>query len=283
MKDMRRISVISPSDPYKTRLLWGDHWVKYELVRAFREIGYIITDEKPNIVIHLFGSPHNLPENVYSIGWIYSHPDKIKPRILKQYDKIFCLSSSFTEKIRKMGFEAELMIGATAKQPVQKKIEYDILSVSNWRRMSGGRKVIHDLGETSYNLKIWGTRWKGKIPQKYYGGEYHDNQKLNELYASSLITLVDCHADMAREGFVPVKIFDALASGGFCISDKNSGIEEIFGNSIPQYKSPDHLKELVKFYINYPDERLRLMEMGRKIALSHTWEKRAKQFLGIES
>jgi len=84
---------------------------------------------------------------------------------------------------------------------------------------------------------------------------------------------------MAREGFLTPRIFDILASGGFCISDKNSGINEIFGDSVPQYESPEHLRELIDFYINHPDERLKLMEKGRKIALSHTWQKRAEQFL----
>jgi len=79
---------------------------------------------------------------------------------------------------------------------------------------------------------------------------------------------------MAREGFVAVRIFDILASGGFCVSDSNSGINEIFGDSVPQYESPEHLRELIDFYINHPDDRLKLMEKGRKVALSHTWQKR---------
>jgi spore maturation protein CgeB len=84
---------------------------------------------------------------------------------------------------------------------------------------------------------------------------------------------------MAQEGFAPVRIFDILASGGFCISEKNSGIKEIFGDTVPQYESAEHLKKLVDFYIKNPGGRLKLMERGKKIVLSHTWGKRAKQFL----
>ena len=84
---------------------------------------------------------------------------------------------------------------------------------------------------------------------------------------------------MRREGFIAPKIFDILASGGFCISDKNPGIEEIFGDTVPQYESPEHLKELVDFYVGNPDERLKLMERGRKIALSYTWKRVAEQFV----
>ena len=184
-----------------------------------------------------------------------------------------------------MGFKAELMIGATAKKPLQEEIKYDIVFVGNTRfDLPYDRKIVHDVGETPHNFKVWGARWKDKLPQKYYGGQYIDNQSLDNLYASSLITLNDHHDDMSREGFVAVRVFDILASGGFCISDKNSGIEEIFGDAVPQYESARHLKELIDYYINHPDERLKLMEKGREIALSHTWQKRAEQFLkAIES
>lgn len=283
----QRISIVSNSDTDPNlylQLQWADYWVKYELIKAFGEMDCAVTNVEPDVIIHLFGSPRKLPNNTYKIVWIYSHPDLVNARVLQQYDKIFCLSPSFTKKINQMGFEAELMIGATAKRPAQREIKYDIVFVGNSRwELPYGRKIVHGVGETPYNFKVWGTGWEKILPPKYYGGQYFDNQRLDELYASSLITLNDHRQDMAREGFVAVRIFDILASGGFCISDKNSGIKEIFGDSVPQYESPEHLRELTDFYINHPDERLKLMEKGRKIALSHTWQKKAEQFLkGID-
>lgn len=278
-----RISIISRSDAASdlyTQLQWGDYWVKYELIKAFGEMGYTVTNVNPNIIIHLFGVPTKLPKSAYKIVWIYSHPDMVNPKVLRQYDKIFCLSSSFIRKINQMGFEAELMVGATAKRPVQREIKYDIVFVGNVRQeVHGGREIIRDIGETPYNFKVWGVGWKDKLTKKHYGGQYFDNQRLEELYAPSLITLNDHHEDMSREGFVAVRIFDVLASGGFCISDKNAGIEEIFGDAVPQYESPEHLKNLIDFYINHPNERLRLMKKGKEIALSHTWKEKAEQFL----
>lgn len=279
---MQRIAILSYSDTdlnLYTRLQWGDYWVKYELIKAFGEMGCVVIDVDPDIVIHLFGAPVKLPERAYKIIWIYSHPDRVNADLLSRYDKIFCLSSSFIPKINQMGFEAELMIGATAKRPIQREIRYDIVFVGNARPTPSGRKIVQDVEDTSYNFNVWGKGWENILPEKYYGGSYFDNQRLDELYVSSLITLNDHHEDMNREGFVAVRVFDILASGGFCISDKNSGIEEIFGDSVPQYESPEHLRELIDFYINHPGERLELMEKGRDVALSHTWVKRAEQFL----
>jgi spore maturation protein CgeB len=101
---------------------------------------------------------------------------------------------------------------------------------------------------------------------------------LEKLYAASRITLTDHHPDMAREGFVSNKVFDILASGGFVISDNNPGIEKIFGNTVPQYESAEHLKHLVEFYLDHPGEREKLMLRGRDIALTHTYRARAVQF-----
>jgi len=262
-----------------TRLQCGDYWIKYELTKAFGETGCVVTDVHPDVAVHLFGIPTKLPKSAYKIIWIYSHPDIVNAKLLRCYDKIFCLSSSFIPKINQMGFEAELMIGATGKKPVQSKIKYNIVFVGNTGPTRGRRRIVQDLGETPYDFKVWGKGWENALPEKYYGGSYFDNQRLGELYSSSLITLNDHHEDMSREGFVAVRIFDILASGGFCISDKNSGIEEIFGDSVPQYESAQHLRELIDFYINHPDERSKLMEKGRRIACSHTWGERANQFL----
>jgi hypothetical protein len=278
----RRVAIKCVSDcgwNLYTRLQDGDYWVKYELIKAFGEMGCAVTDVQPDVVINLVGAQTRLPKNAYRIAWIYSHPDKVSEKLLGQYDKIFCLSSTFIPKINQMGYEAELMIGATAKKPVQSKIKYDVVFVGNVRDVQGGRRIVQDVGQTPYNFKVWGKGWGAMLPERYFGGSYFDNQRLGELYSSSLITLNDHHEDMSREGFVAVRIFDILASGGFCISDKNAGIEEIFGDSVPQYESPQHLRELVGFYINNPDERSELMEKGREIACSHTWGQRARQFL----
>ena len=282
-KEKVRITVVSPSDfdtDSSRRILWGDHWVKYELEREFKNLGLSVVENDPDVILYLFGIPvRSLPQETYNMVWLYSHPDMVTPQNLRHFDKIFCLSSSYTDKLRAMGYDdVELMIGATSKRPIEMEKKYDIVFVGN-NRGPQGRRIITDIGEVPYNFKVWGNGWDKVLPKKYYGGRYFDNQKLGELYASSLISINDHHPDMSRDGFVAVKIFDILASGGFAISDRNTGIAEIFGDAVPQYESPEHLTELLDLYIARPDERLKLMEKGRKIALSHTYRERAEQFL----
>ena len=131
---------------------------------------------------------------------------------------------------------------------------------------------------TGLDFKVWGNLWESILPKKYYGGRYWEYGRLEELYASAKITLNDHHPDMEREGFVSNKVFDILASGGFVISGKNRGLAPIFNDSVPEYESAEHLKELVEYYLDNPEKRQCLMGKGLKIAKTHTYAERAIQF-----
>jgi spore maturation protein CgeB len=272
----------SDNDPdVSTRLLWGDHWVKHELGREFRRLGLSLGKKNPDVIVHLFGSPVNvLPDHTYNMVWVYSHPDMVTAENLRQFDKIFCASPDFTLKLQAMGYvNVENMIPSTSKRPSKVPIKHDIIFVGNARsRRPEGRSVVRDMGQTPYDFKVWGNLWEHILSRKYYGGRYWDYRRLDELYACARITLTDHHPDMAREGFVSNKIFDILASGGFVISDRNAGLDKIFGKAVPQYESTGHLQELVEFYLTNPDERERLMLKGREIALENTYRDRAIQF-----
>lgn len=281
-----RIQILSPSDlvdDLYAQIQGGDFWAKHELIKAFGRLGYVATDKAPDVLIHLFGSPiKKLPNAPIKIIWIYSQPELVSARVLKCYDHIFCLSSILQQKIKQMGFKSQLLVAATSKVPLRREHKYDIVFVGNrTAHNSGTRKVVEYLEQATYNLKIWGRGWQGVIDDKHYAGSYFDNQRLNELYASSTITLADHSVTMNQYGFVSIRIFDILASGGFCLSDKNAGLRTIFGDSIPQYKNAQQLKELIDFYLANPIKREALRQKGQKIALRHTWDKVATRFLEV--
>jgi hypothetical protein len=275
----RRVKIVAPDEVEPNlalRLTWGDYWARYELTKALGQLGYLVTDQTPDVVIHLFGRPEALPARTHNIAWIYSHPDRVTPDDLRQYRRIFCLSSSFADKVRRMGFAAEAMPAATSRTLVRCAIEHDVVFVGNTRR-GQARRIVFDLGQPEYDLKVWGRGWEALLPPQCIGGVYHDYPDLARLYASALVSLCDHQPDMRREGFVNIRVFDILASGGFCISDANPGIDEIFGDCVPQYRSPSELQEMVRHFLRHPDDRLPLMERGRDIAARHTWRDRAEQ------
>jgi len=295
------IHVAAPSDispPGLGRNLWGDNWAKEELSTALKNLGHRISVSRPDInppdvLIHLSGGEieyiykkkiEQLPSSIYKIAWVYSHPEKPNSTNLRGYDKIFCCSTFFTAKLRQMGYDAQVMLGATSKRPVNIANKYDMVFVGNNRGPHGmdGRAIINhlkSLGNLPYRIAIFGNNWKGKIPDSWYGGRYYPYPEIQNLYASAKMCLQDHRPEMSREGFVSVKIFDILASGSLAISDKNIGLQGIFKGAVPQYKSAQHLRQLLDRYINDPQERERLIKLGQKTAFACTWEKRAALFV----
>ena len=267
------IGVTAYSDFYDQpeQRVWGDYWFKENLLKAFAKAGYPINNSSPKILLHLFGEPlAELPSDTYNILWIHSHPDRITPEVLEKYQKIYCISKSFTKKIIDMGFDADFLMVPTNMTPLHCKKKYDIVFVGNTRQ-NRIRKVIGDLGDSPYQVKIWGWGWKGLIPEAWYGGEYYENARLNELYAASRIVLNDHHDDMKREGFINPRVLDVLASGGFVISDDLPGMNDFLGCSVPTYHSAGELRALLDTYISDDAARERLAEKGRQIASQYTY------------
>ncbi len=283
--DYRRcppLEVIAYSDFYDVpdRKVWGDYWLKENLVREFRRCGYPVGGPGSRIVLHLFGEPRaEILSSAYNVLWIHSHPDWVTPEILAKYRKIYCISRLFTERLRGWGFDAETLMVPTNMTPLVREKRYDIVFVGNTKK-NRVRDVIRDLGESPYRVKIWGWGWKGLIPDEWYGGEYYENARLNELYAASKIVLNDHHEDMRREGFLNPRLLDVLASGGFVISDRVKGIEEVFGDCVPVYDRPEGLRQTVERFIRDDAGRAVLTSCGQRIALQHTFASACGRILG---
>jgi len=268
------IGVIAYSDFYDQpeKKVWGDYWFKENLTKAFAEAGCPVDNSSPKILLHLFGEPlADLSSDTYNILWIHSHPDWINPEILEKYQKIYCISRPFIQKLIDMGFDADFLMVPTNMTPVHCEKKYDIVFVGNTRQ-NRVRKVISDLGDSKYQVKIWGWGWKGLIPEAWYGGEYYENARLNELYAASKIVLNDHHDDMKREGFINPRVLDVLASGGFVISDDMPEMVDFLECSVPTYRSREELRALIDAYISDDTAREKLAEKGRKIASQYTYE-----------
>jgi Glycosyl transferases group 1 len=267
------IGIAAYSDFYDVpaKRVWGDYWLKEDLLREFRAAGYPVDNSRPKVLLHLFGEPlKEVRAAAYNILWIHSHPDWISPEILGKYQKIYCISKLFTEKICQMGFRAEWLMIPTCMTPAEPEMKFDIVFVGNTKQ-GKARKIVGDMGTPSCGVRIWGWGWKGLIPDEWYGGEYYEHRMLGSLYSSARIVLNDHHGDMKREGFINPRILDVLASGGFVLSDRVEGMDDIFLGSVPSYDTPEELRRLLEVYINDDEGRRELSRKGREIALQYTY------------
>jgi spore maturation protein CgeB len=275
-----RIHISAYSDLEKTEAhkpRWGDYWFKEHLKNTFRELGCTSDDKNPSLFLHLFGHPlSHIPEHSYNILWIHSHPDWITPDILKSYNKVYCISKSFTQKIReKLNIDIKWLPYPTHMRSLNNERHYDIVFVGNNRRARKGRKIINDLvslTSLSFKIRIWGLGWNELVPSHWYGGDYFDHLKLNELYSISKIVLNDHHEDMRREGFINPRILDALASGSLVITDNLFRIEDIISAHVPLYQTKEELRYLLTYYLNNNQEREKLIKEAQTEALKYTYK-----------
>ena len=141
------------------------------------------------------------------------------------------------------------------------------------------RKAAPAVLKAGLPITIYGPQWEGLAK-----AEYIDNRVLRKYYSSAKIVLSDARDGMKNYGFIINRIFDATACETLVISDYMKEIEEIYGDSIPMWKTEDELIELVKYYLDpeHEEERLAKAKRAREITLKNfTSDKAAQKFQTI--
>ena len=137
-------------------------------------------------------------------------------------------------------------------------------------------RLVYDAG---LPITIYGPKWKGLAQ-----AEYVNNKILRQYYSSAKIVLNDTRPDMKKFGFISNRIYDVTASGGFLVSDYIPEIEEIYGDSIPMWKTKDELISLIKYYLDpaHEAERKEKAERAHEITLKNfTSDIVAEKFMTI--
>ena len=81
---------------------------------------------------------------------------------------------------------------------------------------------------------------------------------------------------------LPLRIFDILGCGGFCMTNYQEELEDLFriGTDLEAYGSPEELEEKCAYYLTHEEERQRIAANGyRKAAESHTYRIRMAEML----
>ena len=89
------------------------------------------------------------------------------------------------------------------------------------------RQVVLDAVAAGVDLEVHGIGWAGTPAEPHWRSGYVANDELMSLYRSHGIVLADHWGDMAREGFLANRLFDAVASGVRVVSDPVPGLERL--------------------------------------------------------
>lgn len=79
------------------------------------------------------------------------------------------------------------------------------------------------------------------------------------------------------------RVFDVPSCRHFILTDYRPQLDEIFEpGEIVSFSNPEEIPELVKFYLNNPDERKRIATLGyEKVTKYHTYEQRLSRLLEL--
>ena len=272
----------------KNAKYWGDYWAKYHLEAAFRTLGQKVVKEHADISIDLYGSKRSMhddfPRGKYKIMWFYSHPDYFDINVAMTYDMVLCLSMKWFNIIRKKHRNTVYFPACThCVLPPNRKLIYNVVFIGNARAGNKyGRQILDHLGPRATNvpLNLVGFGYnRYPAAKRYLMQTFWPNLKVNKLYGRSRISLSDVAVDMQRDGFIPFRIFDIVASGGFCITPKIDGIKDIFGQAVVQYRNPQDLRNKVKYFLRNTHERVARIEEGLTRVNKHTYLNRVREIL----
>ncbi|MDK8171630.1 glycosyltransferase [Curtobacterium citreum] len=274
---------------------WGDTFFARDLAAALRGLGQeVVVDHREShvrpasehlddVALTLRGlddtPAHPTATNVL---WVISHPDLVTPAELARYDLRFAAGPVWAERTAATtGLAVAPLLQATDPArfhpgPVDPEhAGLDVAFVGKTRAVF--RPVVRDAVDAGLDLAVWGEGWEGLLPDGVHRGVFVPNDALPALYRSARVVLNDHWDDMARDGFVSNRLFDAAASGALVVTDAVPGVEELFHGAVRTYRSVDELRRTAQQ--GESTSAAERAERGARIGAEHSFAARAAVLL----
>ena len=269
---------------------WGDTWFGRDLVDALNRQGQQAklvhrggaaseARDTDDVVLVLRGLRRVTPRragNTWML-WVISHPELVDDAEIAEYDCAFAASSAW-----RSGTVTPLLQATNPQRFTPAAAEPDTgeryLFVGSTR--GEYRAIVRDAIAAGVPLGVYGVGWSEFIDAEYIRGEFLPNAEVPVAYASAGIVLNDHWPEMAAEGFLSNRLFDAVASGARVISDEATGLHEVFADAVITYSTPEQLREILRtpLDITFPDRERRVANAHR-IAKEHGFDSRAEQLI----
>lgn len=112
------------------------------------------------------------------------------------------------------------------------------------------------------------------------------NEALNQLYADAKVVVGDSVGLIGHSHYWSDRVYETLGRGGFIIHPYIKGMDEEFHDKVHlryyQYGNWRQLKELIDYYLEHDDERLRIRDTGHEfVKRNATYHNRLQQMLEI--
>ena len=273
---------------------WGDTWFARDLVDALQRAGEearVVSRggastearEHDDVVVVLRGLRRVVPRRGGAtwLLWVISHPELVDTDEPAQYDGVFAASEHWSRgQSGEFGVPVTPLLQATNPHRFRPEAappdEGDrLLFVGSTR--GEYRPAVRAATEAGLALSVYGVGWEEYLPPERISGAFIANPDLPAAYASAGVVLNDHWPDMAAEGFLSNRLFDAAACGTRVLSDEAVGLTDVFGDAVRTYADPAGLVDVLSGDLDaaFPDRAARLSLAGR-IARQHSFDARAE-------
>ena len=276
---------------------WGDTHFARALQRALRRRAHAArvrirpdweraSSARADAVIHLFGLvERRVRADQVNVLWVISHPDLVTDAYVSRQDVVFVAADAFAARLAaRTGREILPLHQATDPErfrPVQGGPAHDLLFVANSRGVR--RRIVDELAPTVRDLAVYGRAWTPDLlDPRHLRGDHIPNEDLAAAYSAARIVLNDHWPDMAAEGFLSNRLYDAAACGAFVVSDRVEGIDAEFDGGVVAFTDGAELRALVDRYLADEDGRAAHAMAARDAVLArHTFAHRAERILEV--
>jgi hypothetical protein len=209
---------------------------------------------------------------------------------LKGYDLILTSFPHFVDRLRTLGVASEYFrIGFDERVlsllgPVKKDIDFSF--VGGISRNHGGATPVLDYLAHTMDMRVFGygaeSLPSGSPIKQRHGGEVWGLDMYRAL-ARSHITL-NRHINVAENNANNMRLYEATGVGAMLLTDRKDNLHELFdiGREVEAYSSKEEAAELVRFYLDHPDEAQRIAKAGQARTLrEHTYAQRMRELVPI--
>jgi Uncharacterized protein conserved in bacteria len=240
--------------------------------------------------------------NVITINWLIDFPGEpgaleAAIKAVPAYDYFFAQSTDALEVHAEHGNKGGMWLYAACDPDIHKP-----LKLTDEEKKKYGSDISFvgsmyperiELFETlmDFDLGIWGPGWEnleGGSPLRNYirGGSVTPDTWIKIYSASKIVINYMGHygedIDENRVYQASPRVFETLACDSFQIVDAKRDVLALFksGEHLVCFKKIHEAKELVKYYLNHPQERKEIAQKGyREVLEKHTYVHRIKELL----
>jgi len=291
----------------RDRLPFLNSW---DLKRINVDLIHRVKKSKPDILIVSGGwtiYPKTISKirnlgNIITVNWIADYPRMFDVHLKTgpYYNYFFTSSSDALRRYKDAGYENGYWLPFACDPGIQRPLQLtveerekygnDICFVGSM--YSERVEVLECLCD--FDLGIWGLGWerlaKNSPLRKFIRGGVVKPEEWVKIYNSSKIGLnivtdfLHLNPEKRKLGFANMRVFEILGCGAFQIIDKKRDVLALFNPNehLVVYENIDDLKSLILYYLKNEDERKRIAENGKRIALEkHTYKHRIEEMFAI--